>query len=106
GVIVGPRDALRVHASERLPTTGTTTALQEELDSHLVQLLRKSGPKVRIAELDVSRNPLVADQVGSLLSMLAHNRVLVERLRFAGCPNLDDDAARRIAEYSKWACPR
>lgn len=99
-LIVGPRTALLCKARGKLPTAEKA----EEFNQALTDILFKhacSDPdgKIVFEDMDISQNPITADQFEAFFGTLSANNVLVQRMKIFGCPTLDDAACNTIATW-------
>jgi len=93
-----PNGHIEVKARRRLKDSGTFEAFVEELQSVLISA-KESNSDATVADFDVSQNPITADQFEMIFNALALAGVKVQRYRLFGCPALNDEAMRHLAEH-------
>mmetsp|Transcript_56314 Transcript_56314/g.157950 ORF Transcript_56314/g.157950 Transcript_56314/m.157950 type:complete len:369 (-) Transcript_56314:23-1129(-) len=102
-LIVQTREGLEVRGRRRLGDPGAFAGLLEDLSRRLAA--GEGAEPLVIADLDVSQNPLTGEQFESLFTQLGSHHARVLRFRMFGCPTLNDDVARVIADYFRLLTP-
>jgi len=97
-IVKMPNGSVEVKARRRLQDPGAFEAFVEEIQTTLIQL-KESNPNATVSDLDVSQNPTTPEQFEMLFNALALAGVKVQRFRMFGCPALNDDAMRHIADH-------
>merc|ERR1719215_1344126 len=97
-MIVGRPGALRVQARARLHSPIVAERLLQALRNILFQH-SETGHMVGVSDLDVSENPLSVHHWKMLFEVFASTGVRIERMRFFGCPTMDDEVVGILADY-------
>merc|ERR550532_588743 len=61
--------------------------------------LKELDPNAGISDLDVSQNNITSEQFENLFNGLALAGVKVQRFRMFGCPCMNDEAMRHLADH-------
>jgi len=95
--ISGPAGAMQIKARQALRHEGEFEELMSKLDLYLKQLDKDNS--LIVSDLDISQNLLTKSQFEKLFAMLARDSICVQRFRLFGCPSLDDEVMRVIADW-------
>jgi len=95
--ISGPTGAMQIQARQALRHEGDFEDLMSKLDLCLEKL--DNDKTLIVNDLDISKNLLTKNQFERLFAMLARDSICVQRFRLFGCPSLDDEVMRLIADW-------
>jgi len=99
GMIVKmPNGAVEIKARRKLADPGAFEAFVEEIQTTLIQM-KEADANATVCDFDVSQNPTTAEQFEMLFNALALAGVKVQRFRLFGCPALNDEAMKHIADH-------
>lgn len=100
-MVVNTAQGLELKGRRRLGDAGVFESVLEDLMSRIQQ--QEGG--ARISDLDLSQNSLSFDQFEALFTQLGAHNTRVQRFRLFGCPTLNDDVVRVLADYLRLLTP-